>query len=173
MLDEARIQMALFGLLVDNNFAVIPNVSWSWFNWEADLITITKARYVHEYEIKISHSDFKADFHKRKHYRFKNIRQTDNNARTPNYFWFVAPIKAIPICIPEYAGLIEVGGGRYGIELEIIKKPRRLHRSKLSEKGVKQVMRSLMWKYWNIAKDRDYWKIQKELFKKEWGETYD
>jgi hypothetical protein len=85
----------------------------------------------------------------------------------------VAPIKAVPICIPEYAGLIEVQGDRYGLELVIVKRPRLLHRTKLSEHGVKQVLRSLMYKYWNIAKDRDIWKVQKELFKKEWGETYD
>jgi hypothetical protein len=173
LLDEQRIQIALFRALVKGNFAVVPNVSWSWFDWETDLVAITRARYVHEYEIKISHSDFKADFKKRKHYRFKDIRREGKHARTPNYFWYVAPIKAIPICIPEYAGLIEVQGDRYGIDLVIVKRPRLLHRTKLSEHGVKQVLRSLMYKYWNIANDRDIWKIQRELFKKEWGETYD
>ena len=34
---------------------------------ECDVISISKANYIYEYEIKISRSDFKVDFNKEKH----------------------------------------------------------------------------------------------------------
>jgi hypothetical protein len=169
MFDEARIQLSLFGWVEKGKFLVIPNVSWSWFHWETDLVAITKAGYVHEYEIKISHADFKNDFKKPKHYSLKDAynKQIHENRlrRMPNYFWYVAPIKAIPLCVPEYAGLVEVAYDRYGLRLFMIKKPSLLHHNKISDEGIKGLMRSLMFKYWKIARDRDYWKIQKDLFK--------
>ena len=107
MLDEATIQYALFRYLTACGYvAVMPNVSWSWLLWEADLIGVLKSNRWAEYEIKISKSDFQNDFKK-----FKHIYLSGNpihTARVPNYFWYVAPIKAVPLCIPDYAGLIEV-----------------------------------------------------------------
>ncbi len=37
------------------------------FPWEADLVSVTRSNFIHEYEIKISRSDFLADFKKTKH----------------------------------------------------------------------------------------------------------
>ncbi len=50
---------------VDKGQIVIPNVLLG--SYEADFITITKSDYLIEVEIKISISDFRADF-KKKHY---------------------------------------------------------------------------------------------------------
>jgi len=177
LLDEARIQLLIYGDLVKKgHYAVIPNISWAWLEWEADLLSITKSGYIHEYEIKVTQSDFKHDFRKKKHWHFRSslkVKSVHKSTRMPNCFWYVAPLKAIPLCIPDYAGLILVQGNRYGLKSEIIKKPTILHRNKLSEKGRKAMLRSLMFKYWNIAREKDRWKIQKELFNKEWGEGYD
>lgn len=122
---------------------------------------------MNEYEIKCNKADFQNDFKKRKHIALK--REVHHpRTRVPNYFWYVAPIKAIPLCIPDYAGLILVSENknRYATELRIeyIKKAQLLHKIKVSEAGIKAMLRSLMFKYWKLAEALDRNKIQKELF---------
>lgn len=43
---------------------VIPNVDWGFLNHEADLLIVSKAKYLTEVEIKRTWADFKADFKK-------------------------------------------------------------------------------------------------------------
>ena len=43
---------------------IVPNVYI--FDWESDFLSITRSLYSHEYEIKITKSDFKQDIRKRK-----------------------------------------------------------------------------------------------------------
>ncbi len=166
-LDETKLQRSVsFWMLRKGHVIAIPNVDWSWLYWEADLITVTKARYMHEFEIKISAQDFKADFKKRKHQTLKNGNIKNN--RVPNYFTYVAPLKAIPICIPDHAGLILISPtNRYGHEyqLDVIKKAPLIHRNKQTDASMFKMLRTLMFKYWNLAQTLHTIKIQKELFK--------
>ena len=165
MIDETRIQFALSTELLSRGHQyVMPNISWSWLYWEADLISFTKAGYMNEFEIKISHADFVKDFSKRKH---QHLRR-GGGIRTPNYFWYVAPLKAIPVCIPDYAGLILVGeNGRYKnqLGLKFIKKPKLLHKVKVPDKGVFAMLRAMMFKYWDLAKTLDRYKLQRDLIR--------
>lgn len=65
-----------YGLL--NNNLVLPNITMIGANgdtYEADLIYINKRRYVSEVEIKISMSDFKADFKKKVYHNSDIVRQ--------------------------------------------------------------------------------------------------
>ena len=157
MLNETTIQYRMYAELIGRGHkAVMPNVSWSWLYWEADLISVTKADYWHEYEIKSTKSDFLRDFEKPKHRQFRHAMRYP--ARVPNYFWYVAPIKAIPLCIPDYAGLIVVAESVAnpqvwpGIGVEYVKKPALLHRSKLITEGYEAMLRSVMFKYWEMVK---------------------
>jgi glycyl-tRNA synthetase alpha subunit len=163
-LDETKIQFYLSRhLMSKGQKIVIPNVDWSWLYWEADLISITQALYMYEYEIKISKADFQNDFKKRKH---RSLRGGHNNNRIPNYFSYVAPIKAVPLCIPDYAGLIEVEQvGKYDHNIRFIqvKKPSQIHKTKQSYEGIISMLRTIMFKYWNLAETLDRYKIQKEL----------
>jgi hypothetical protein len=43
--------------------------------WEADLFTVTKSGYAYEFEIKVSRSDFLADFKKEKHVIFRAMKK--------------------------------------------------------------------------------------------------
>jgi len=45
------------------------------FDWESDLFSVTKTGTVYETEIKVSRSDFRADFEKEKHKLFENHRR--------------------------------------------------------------------------------------------------
>ena len=122
---------------------------------------------MNEYEIKISKQDFEADFKKRKHITLGQCLFHEG-ARVPNRFWYVAPIKAIPICIPDYAGLIllyEQDRGQFkDLRLQIIKQAPQIHKNKIGSKGTHSILRSIMFKYWNLAQTLNTYKIQKEIF---------
>lgn len=115
-------------------------------------MSLTRAGYLNEFEIKISKQDFEKDFLKRKHY----ILQRPNiYMKIPNYFWYVAPTKAIPLCIPDYAGLIEVREtkNRFDekyVKIIDIKRPRRLHDRKYSKEDMYPALRATMFKYWDL-----------------------
>lgn len=85
------------------NNKVYPNTYIS--SWECDVLEITKAGYSHEYEVKISRSDFKADFSKQKRGKSKyDILQTGERV---NYFSYICPPELIsPDEVPTWAGLI-------------------------------------------------------------------
>jgi len=103
--------------------------------WEADIAAVTKTEMIHEIEIKVSRSDFLADFRKQqriyttadaihnKHEAMKNRMHGKDmpvsgwalgkglswKFWTPNYFSFASPIGVLKIeDIPEYAGWYEV-----------------------------------------------------------------
>lgn len=44
---------------------------------ESDFLTINRSNYTHEFEVKVSRSDFWADFKKKKHSRFSSIMKGD------------------------------------------------------------------------------------------------
>jgi hypothetical protein len=117
------------------------------FPWESDHFVQTPSFYTYEYEIKISRSDFFADFKKvYKHKIIKNgyeqiyshnkLQNKRNHGYgmqkeiklRPNYFFYAVPeglVKADEI--PSYAGLIYVKDGR----CTIIKNAPKLHKHKV------------------------------------------
>ena len=117
---------------------------------ECDVLSISKSDYIYEYEVKISRSDFKADFKKGKHKlitekKFSNESSSDTfNFYSPNYFYFVVPENLISIDeIPEYAGLIYMKeDGRF----ETAKKATILHKTKASNELIRGLAHQLMCK---------------------------
>lgn len=121
---------------------------------ECDVISISKSNYIYEHEVKISRSDFKADFKKEKHKLMterKSIKERlikENNQMvrdiwylTSNYFYFVVPDGLISIEeIPEYAGLIYVSEN---LEFNIIKKAPLIHKEKASSRFIRQLSHNL------------------------------
>lgn len=77
---------------------VVPNSTL--FSWEADLISVTRAGLVHEYEMKCTAADFKRDAGKDKHVFLQR------GVSSPAYFWYVTADFAIEP--PEHAGWILV-----------------------------------------------------------------
>jgi len=121
---------------------------------ECDVISISKSNYIYEYEVKISKSDFKADFKKEKHklmlegigVKERLIKENNNMVRdiwylTPNYFYFVVPENLIPIeDIPQYAGLIYMNEKQ---EFETIKKAPLIHKEKATYNFIRQLSHNL------------------------------
>jgi len=172
--DEQEIQDKLYKWLTFNkgHDLICPNAYL--FQWESDLISCTRARYVHEYEIKISRSDFKADSKKsEKHQALETgerelskweqecVERNGNlwgraigpkggiELSRPNYFWYVCPEKMIkPDEVPEYAGLLTFKGNYF--YFDVIKKPKKLHTEKIKESQKNSVLEKLQFRYWNL-----------------------
>ena len=95
--------------------AVLPN-NTSIFAWEADVISVTKAGFMHEFEVKCTRADYKRDFKKIKHHYFVH---GFGRWSAPHYFWYAMP-KGIIVDIPKYAGLMVLGEDCYGfVEMQV------------------------------------------------------
>ena len=161
--DETKIQYALFGHLIQKGREyIIPNI----YNGgsEADILTTTRAGYLQEYEIKISLSDFKNDFRKPKHFhikKFGNYGQYEIDR-----FWYVAPLSAVPLCIPDYSGLLEVIITRWGsIAFRLIKNAPKLNGKKYGTGFRDKVIKSMMYKYWKLASTLNQIKCEREVLR--------
>ena len=105
---------------------IIPNFYLG--RYEMDLFRLTPAGLITEYEIKISRSDYKADF-------FKERAGCDNKHALMagkkcacNRFYFVVPKKMIqPDEVPLYAGLIYYKGKR---GFEVVRNAPLIHKEK-------------------------------------------
>ena len=113
---------------------------------ECDVLSISKADYIYEYEVKISRADFEKDFIKEKHTHIINEKYTRTRKGSlvyllPNYFNFVTPKDLISIDeVPDYAGLIYMNEDS---SFTIVKKPKLLHKTKANEAFIRQVAHNL------------------------------
>jgi hypothetical protein len=112
---------------------VFPNVFIG--AYEADILEITKSGYAHEFEVKLSRSDFKTDADKGTKYRHHFKHSLLQEGRHVNTFSYVVPKNMISVeeC-PEWAGLIYFEHDHF----YVIKKARRLcsekHGDRIKEK---------------------------------------
>lgn len=155
-LTEKDIQalLMIWAMHEKQHILTIPNIT-SLYWWECDLLSMTKARFTHEFEIKRSIADYKRDFKKQsKHHVLKHGAQYSKN-RMPNYFWFVT--LEFDIDPPNYAGWIKIRKRKYNFDLSVIKNPPLLHREKITEKQIEIMAKILSFRlsdsYW-----RDYQK---------------
>ncbi len=138
---------------------------------EADVISITKAGFINEFEIKRTRSDFMADF-RNKTYKHKYLAERVGIKKgfngtvwflAPSYFWFVVPKNLIGIeDIPEYAGLIYYEEGR----LAVIKRAPRTHSEKATIDIVQKIAHNLMCK---IIFGGSFMNYSKKLRENEFG----
>lgn len=150
---EKEIQIILYHYRSGmNHKMIVPNPKFS--DYEADLLSLTTSNYLHEYEIKTTLNDYKADFRKeKKHNRLKTGVLTEWTGYgekikyvVPNYFWYVVPDQLITD-VPVYAGLISI---KYGHYIDVIKKAPRIHKEKLSDKNQIHILNNLMFRYWTM-----------------------
>jgi hypothetical protein len=129
-----------FKAFTTNAVAILEN--------EADAIGVNKNNYIYEYEIKVSRSDFQAEFRNKKHKHellknrkasiFYNIwikgKRTEDKKEViliPNRYYFACEEGLIkPSDVPEYAGLIYIIDNG----INVIKKAPLLHKVKANQK---------------------------------------
>jgi hypothetical protein len=150
MISEKIIQRSLFKFYNRlNHKLIVPNIYLHYS--EADLITVQTSGYVNEIEIKLTKADFKRDFKKRKHQYMLESMKPGSRLHTPNYFWFCIPKTLLPKIdcdIPDNYGMILMDEN--GIYPEIYKRAKIMHRQKVTDKQVRQIARSLMFKMWSV-----------------------
>lgn len=129
---------------------VLPN-STVIYPWECDLLTVTNKLLVHEFEVKISMTDYKRDAEKVwKHDKLSRAFSFPMlEPRVPNYFWYATTFDIEP---PEYAGWVKVTYNERGFyyEVKTQKEAPRLNAEKLSDKKLLDFTRLLSWRISNI-----------------------
>ncbi len=123
---EKRIQLALVKNFSSRTY-IFTNTYF--FKNESDVLTFTAAGMCYEYEVKITKSDFSADFKKLRHkVMTRLLTNPSGRPNVANRFYYVCPSNIIPLSsCPDYAGLIYVD--EYG-RLKEIKKAPLLHKEK-------------------------------------------
>lgn len=122
---------------------------------EVDLLSVTKAGLVHDFEIKCSKSDYNREIgpnHKYnkqgKHWRLQHPETyaNYNPSPVPNYFWFVT--YGFEIEPPDYAGWMTVEEWGYTKKLGLIerKKAPMLHRGKWNDSQIVKIARLLSYR---------------------------
>lgn len=159
--DKIQFHM-IYKLMQKNSGYVIPNYYWSVF--ECDILHVSAAGYTTEYEIKVTRSDFQADFEKetlfsshfsvprgsiKKHDRIKEGRRT-------NRFIFVVPANLIDKTeVPDYAGLVELENLDCPYPLfKTVKNAKRLHNRRADQ----SIYDDLLSKYYNRYLYQTYFK---------------
>lgn len=148
--------------------------------WEMDMMSVTKAGFVHEYEIKLSLQDFKADAkktrgefttfnHETKVWdkkpgvsKHQQLALADPNG--PARFFFVTPEDmVIGADVPEWAGLIHVyqSEHRYSDKLskwsmgfKIIKEAPKLHGQKFGDADRMRLGEMFYWRFWDLRRTK-------------------
>jgi hypothetical protein len=154
---ERTMQNALYRFCFSKRHEfIVPNSCVC--RWEADLVSVTASGFIHEFEIKISRSDFFADQKKTDKIDTLLTGQRDRgffapqrvDAERPNFFWYVVPKDLIALTeIPSYSGLIYISEGRDSYTYpSVIKDAPRLHKEKINEWQRRQLHRALTFRYW-------------------------
>jgi len=134
--------------------------------WERDFLQITSAGYAHEFEIKRTLSDLKAD-KKKKRERHKHINykwakidpafKLDEEPKQVSTFSYVITFDLKDLgLIPDYAGLYRLYAGK---DKEAIwpgdhwickRKPKRLPAPELKAHELNRIMKNFQYRYWDL-----------------------
>lgn len=137
---DLEIAITQYCLIICNHEIVVPRCSSVGF--EADILSVTKTAFIHEFEIKVSRQDFKVDKNKNKWQFYEKV-----GTYCPNYFWYTCPVDLIkPDEIKDYQGLIYVNEDR---SVNIIKQAKRIQSKKCNKKVYRRMVRSLSYKLLN------------------------
>lgn len=176
-----QIEKILLQNLADRSFPVyLTKYMNQGFN-EADVFGISGSGHMYEYEIKISRSDFLADFKNKQYkhrllsskeavhtyakwYKGKKTGETYDQICLPNRFYYACPKGLIDVSeLPEYAGLIYIDNGKY---VEVKPAPL-LHKHKANEVIYKNIATILSQRVeWGCA-----YMSYKQKEKEKWFET--
>lgn len=124
---------------------IVPNVTL--FGWESDLVSVTKAGLICEFEIKCSRADFRADAKKERHALFRGELPAWKE-KGPSYFYYALRAEvnvAVEEEIPAYAGMLLLHGKRL---VTVVKPAPRLHKIGMSDNQRQWLERSIIHRYW-------------------------
>jgi hypothetical protein len=142
-------------------WTAIPNPTWALAGlaYEADLVVISSAGWAQEIEVKVSAADLRSDAKKGKHRGLHTYG--DHLWRHAQRFWY-----AVPTALIEQARATVVGKP-YGV-IEVcfdkelhrniaevrVKAPRIASATKCPDEVVRQALRGISLRYWDLRHDR-------------------
>lgn len=160
---EKKIQEYLFTNSGRRYSVMVPNYTPShWF--ECDLFAVSRAGLFHEYEIKVTVSDFKADRQKRRPrtWRRENGQRIEIPGETkhalltarstdgPSRFYYIVPEGLIELKdVPEFAGLQYFCQARNYYGLRIIRRAPTLHSNGVDDKIVRHALSVCYYRFWH------------------------
>lgn len=166
-LTERAVQNALFWMLRQKGHQmIVPNYTPSGW-WECDVASVTAAGSLHEYEVKLTVPDFRADAAKsmggervfdretrkwgKSEVLMKRFALEHGAAQGPQRFYYVLPNRVVEDAeVPEFAGIIRIFVIGRRIVLTEARKPATLHREKVPA-HVLEHMRSVFYhRYWRL-----------------------
>lgn len=145
---------------------IMPNVHVGHWN-ECDALLVLKSGYTHEVEMKLSRSDFRADFKKtnwwhqvpddRSWASEGSLRPVEENKHVllergqgfPNRFSFLVPEGLVtPDEVPPYAGLMYFtrNEGEYG-RIRVERQAKLLHKTKITPERLARLTKKFVWRY--------------------------
>ena len=174
MITVPKIQIALKRKYLNNSIVMAPNV-YLWGSFESDFVRVTKSGYGIEYEIKLSKSDFKADFKKSnlkieginndRHVIYSSFKKHEwlLTGKGPTEFYYVFPESLInPNDVPDWAGIViarEIPPSEYytqsHVRVHLLRKAKRLNREPLSDMKIKNIYTSCYYRYWTEVEKRN------------------
>lgn len=128
---------------------IIPNVSWSFFNHECDLIRLSRSGYCTEIEIKISKADLIKDKEKKWGHIHKKIK----------YLYFAIPdyLKDQIEHIPDRAGIIIVSSSKkiwirqnQSYECAVIRQPQKNSNYQFTKKEINKCLELMAMRIWRL-----------------------
>ena len=149
------IQAAVYRYFYQKNHQVNAANIYYHKRWESDFLSMSKAGYLHEVEIKLTKSDYKADFKKkRKTYGGKEGKskhaQIESGALV-SYFWFAMPEGLVELEeVPEYAGVIYVRKSKGLLTLHPARPAPKLNKNPIGAEGIRRILQKTTWKFWDM-----------------------
>ena len=129
---------------------IIPN-SKNVYEWECDIISVTRAGYAQEFEIKRTLADYRADSIKTEKHQRLELRQ----GHIPTRFWYV--INGFDLNtkdVPEYAGLIIIDGEGIWNAINIKKKAPKLSDMALGPAPQEKLNDAAYYRMWNLIGEK-------------------
>ncbi|WP_186369721.1 hypothetical protein, partial [Yersinia aldovae] len=134
---------------------IIPNTYLLPHQGESDLLCIRPSLFIDEIEIKISKSDYLADFDKEVMFKDDNYLRVNKHKAAAdgllgcNRHYFLMPIElAEQIEVPNHCGLLGVTSGRW---IRTIKSAPMLHKRKATLEMIYRASAAASSKYWNLT----------------------
>lgn len=165
-INEAIMQYGLYRH--HNRKPLFTNIHYGCNEWDA--IHITTSGYMTGYEIKLSKSDFKADFKKDRHYLLENRLPKHPKIKyrglglLPKYFYYVINGFDLDLSeVPDYAGLIIMDDHVFP---EFVKKAPVLWKEKITDKQMRSLYEIMGKRYIYQTADRNremYNRMKEEL----------
>ena len=176
-MNEAEIQDYLYHHFFSGRQYGIPNICL--YGWEADFLSVTRAGYTHEYEIKVTKADFRADavktekhqivetgFRELNDYERRVIEDRERHGEGfPGYIKdkITADKKMLGkrpnyfwyVCPDHVTDTVPDYAGLIYCKpyLEIVKPAPLLHKEKITADMERKILASFYYRYWKIRRE--------------------